>query len=59
MNVTWIDKASGSRRAGTGIGGVAVLEKIYLVIQNNSRDMKSGSRSLSQHMHPGCKERSF
>lgn len=27
MNVTWIDKASGSRRAGTGIGGAVSIGK--------------------------------
>lgn len=52
MNVTWVDKASGSRRAGTGIGGaVSIGKDLSGDSKQLTRDVVSGSRSLSQDIH--------
>lgn len=49
MNVTWIDKGSGPRRAGTGMGGaVSVGKALSGDSKQLTRDVISGSRSLSQ-----------
>lgn len=59
MNVTWIDKASGSRRAGTGIGGAVSIGKDLSGDSKQLKRCEIWEQVFESAIHPGCKERSF
>lgn len=54
------DKAPGLRRAGIGTGGAINIGKDFPDDSTQlTRDVKSGSRSSSQHLYTGYKETNF